>query len=106
MTESQEIKKHLVRLRGFGFTVLNFNNRKANNIGLTGHPDWLIIKPKKYLVYAETKIGEDKLSEPQQKIINELSFFSGLPNSRIHVRILKTGKDAERLQEQLLTDKL
>lgn len=106
MTESQGIKKELVRLRGFDFLVFNFNSNRANSAGITGLPDWLIIKPKKYIVWVETKIGNDKLSEIQTKVINTLSHFAGLPNSPVHVRIIKTAKDAEKLQEQLLTNKL
>jgi predicted type IV restriction endonuclease len=106
MKESQLIKKELTRLRGFGFRVFNFNNSRANNAGTTGHPDWLIIKPKKYIVWIETKIGDDKLSEIQQAVINELSHFAGLPNSPVHVRIIKNQKDAQTLQQQLLTNKL
>lgn len=106
MRESEKIKKHLVNLRKFNNIVFNFNSHKANNSGLTGFPDWLIITPKLSLVFIEVKIGSDKLSEVQQKIINRLASIMGLPNSRVSVFVIKTGDEAEHISERILKNSL
>lgn len=106
MRESEGIKKHLVNLRKFNNIVFNFNSNRANNSGLTGFPDWLIITPKLGLVFIEVKIGADKLSEVQQKIINRLASIMGLPNSRVNVFVIKTSDEAEHIAERILKGNL
>lgn len=106
MSESEQIKQAFTRLRDFGFIVFNFNSHKANNKGLAGHPDWLFITPKLQLVYVEVKIGSDKLSSEQQRIINRLAQIMGLPYSRVYVFVCKTGAYARKLSDDMLANNL
>ncbi len=106
MTEPQRIKKALTDLRKFNNIVFNFNSNKRNNLGLIGFPDWLIITPHLNLVFIEVKIDKDKISEIQQKVINRIASVMGLPNSRVNISIIKTGKEAEQIADKILKGSL
>ena len=103
MTESQEIKKALIRLRDFNCIVFNFNSNKPNNPGLAGHPDWLILTPKLNVVYIEVKIGKDSLSDIQKWVLNRLASVMGLPHSRVIFSLCKSSKAAKRISDQIIS---
>ena len=104
-TESEKIKKALTKLRDFGHIVMNFNNRIYNNPGIRGHLDWEIYS-KRNAVYIESKIGRDTPSDEQKKVMKRLAYLMGLPNSRIYVTSIKTGKEAEIIADRILKGEL
>ena len=106
MTESKAIKDSFVRLRKFGHIVFNFNSSRANNPGIKGFPDWLIITKKYNLVFIEVKIGDDKLRKEQSVIVDKLANIMGIPNSRIDVFICKDKKMADNISDQILKGEL
>ena len=101
MSESKDIKKQFVRLRDWGCIVFNYNSNKPNNAGIKGHPDWLILTSKMSLVFIEVKIGKDKVSEDQHKVINRLASIMGLPNSKVYIFIVHNVKEAEILSDRI-----
>ena len=103
MTESQEIKKALIRLRDFNCIVFNFNSNRPNNAGLAGHPDWLILTPKLNAVYLEVKIGKDSLSDAQKAVLNRLSSVMGLPHSRVIYSLCKSSKEAKQISDRIIS---
>mgnify|MGYP001012610474 CR=1 FL=1 len=72
MKESKGIKDSFVRLRKLGHIVFNFNSSRANNPGIKGHPDWLVITKKYNLVYG-VKIVE-RIRPPLTRI-NLINYF-------------------------------
>lgn len=105
MSESEKIKKAFVKLRDFGCIVMNFNNKKSNNPGITGHLDWEIYS-KKNVIHVESKIDKDKLRPKQAEVIKRLAHLMGLPGSRVYVCSIKTGKEAENLADRILKGEL
>ena len=106
MTESKAIKDSFVRLRKFGHIVFNFNSSRANNPGIKGFPDWLIITRNYNLVFIEVKIGKDKLKIEQEVVIRKLANMMGIPGSRVNVFICKDKKMADNISDQILKGEL
>ena len=106
MTESQQIKEAFVKLRDFGNIVFNFNSNIPNRAGIKGHPDWEILTKKLNVVFVETKIGRDTIKPDQKPVLERLSSIMGMPNSRVYYYIVKTSKDAENIQKDILNGKL
>ena len=105
-TESQLIKDEFVRLRKFNSIVFNYNSNRANNAGLTGHPDWMILTPKLNVVFIEVKIGKDSLRDEQKAVLNRLSSVMGLPASRVHYFLCKTHQESKLISDGILNGKM
>ena len=67
MTVKSEITKKLKTLEKCGWRVYTMNDRRATGSGTRGLPDHILFKPSKGItIYAEIKIGRDKLNPDQE----------------------------------------
>ena len=103
-TAKSKISKEFARLRKFGFFVFNFNFRSALPEGLKSFVD-LIIVSKKYLIFIEVKVGEDKFSKEQKELMKVLSHLS-TGNKAVHYLIINNIKDCMVYIEHILGGKL
>lgn len=103
-SEGQKIKTEFTRLRNFGCEVFNFNARQALPKGMNNHPDYFIIVPKYALIYIEVKRSDtkDKFHDEQERIIKNLSWFMGLPYSRVYVTVCTDSKQAKNICDKIL----
>ena len=102
MIISKAIKDEFVRLRNYDCWVGNFNSRKYNNPGIKNHPDWLIIKKNYAIIWVEVKIGKDKFTEGQKEFAQMVSWFEGMPHSKIYYRTVRNANEAKILAEMIM----
>jgi len=103
-SEKSEISKEFARLRNFGFDVYNFNDYRPMYGGKRDFVDHVLVS-KKYHIYIEVKIGEDKLTDGQKRLAEKISHLS-TTNPSIHYRLVRTLKEAKSLVNLLLAKKL
>lgn len=62
-----EITRKLKTLEKCGWRVMTTNDRRATPSGMTGMTDHILFKPSKgIIIFAEIKIGKDRLSNVQE----------------------------------------
>lgn len=103
--ETTKIKNEFVKLRLYGFTVFNFNQKKSNSKGLTGFPDYMIITNKN-LIFIEVKTDKDTIKPEQQEVLIKLANLMGKQNSRIYVEIIKTTEYAKKITNRIIKREL
>ena len=103
-TTKSEISKEFARLRNFGFSVFNFNFKRALPKGLRYFVDHIIIS-KRYLIFIEVKIGKDTLDKEQRKLGEILSHLSTMCKP-LHYLVITNLKESVSCVDMILEKKL
>jgi Holliday junction resolvase-like predicted endonuclease len=101
-----DISKEFVKLKKFGYTVINFNSNKKFGSNMKGFVD-LVLFNKKYLIMAEVKTAatKDTLSDEQKKAAADLSSIMAI-NKTFHYFQIKNLNDAKNLCGRILAGEL
>jgi Holliday junction resolvase-like predicted endonuclease len=101
-----EISKAFVKLKQFGYSVLNFNSNRKFGSNMAGFVDSVIFN-KKYFIAIEVKTTEtkDKKSDEQKDTAEKLSSIMAI-NKTFYYFIVKNLNDAKGLVDKILSNKL
>lgn len=97
------ITNQLNQLRKFNFKVYNFNYKKALPEGIKHFVDHVLISDN-YIIFAEVKIGKDKLSKAQANLQTVLLHHSHFNPSVFHI-LIQNITEAKQLVDLLITNK-
>lgn len=100
----REITNELNRLKDFGFTIVTFNDSRPLRSAQKNFVDHLIFN-RKYIIFVEVKIGQDKLSDGQ-KIIGEKLSACSIFNKNTFMKYIKSLDDAKLLVGKALKGEL
>lgn len=99
-TTKKDFNKVFNELRKWGYTVLNFSDKRALRRGMKDWVDYVIFG-RGMLVFVELKIGEDKVSKGQAETAIKLAMVTSL-NKTVFYNQVKELKDAKNIVDYLL----
>ncbi len=100
----KEITKEFNRLKAFGYEVITFNSNRPLRGQQKGFVDHFIFNVK-FVVFVEVKIGNDKLSEIQERTMLKLSAASVF-NKNMDYKTVKDVNGARQIVDNLLKGNL
>lgn len=100
MPTKDKISKEFNRLEKFGYQVYNFNSNRANNRGIIGFPDHVIVG-RGLLIFIEVKRDGDIMSK--QQFAFQEAIKSVEDNKRVMYFLLIKTEQAKELVEKILT---
>lgn len=96
----KEITKEFNRLKSYGYEVITFNDNRRLRSQQKNFVDHIIFNVK-FIVFAEVKIGNDKMSEGQERTMSKLSAASVF-NKNMDYKIVKDVVGARQIVDNLL----